>query len=283
MAMVMIAGACAQPMADTRARFPGFHDGNGITPAIVERTVTEYTLALADTGDGDAIPTKSYRYQPRLENSYNLTYHLYGPNHHYSWRDRYWYDYQRQHDFGLFSGYYDPFYDPWWYGDYDWYGYQRNMFAYNPWYYDPYSRYGGYYGYGNATYAGYYQGHYYGGYHWTYYAPSRYRSGSSVSETKSTQKRRRRNRNNGGGSLMGTLLGNNGPVAASQPSGTSSGSASKATTRRSRDRSTDGKTSVRRRSREDTGSASSRSSSRSRSSSDSGKKTSRRRTSKRDD
>ena len=130
-----------------------------------------------------------------------------------SWRDRYWYEYQRRLSRSLYAQrfnpyYYDPFfnpydsfysgwgyyagiYDPWYYGP----SFGRSYGYYDPYWYSSYGGYGGYRGY--ARHGRYLWGRY-DGYPFVVYESVR---------SSGTSSRRRRSGRDGNSRIMDLLFG----------------------------------------------------------------------------
>lgn len=238
---LVLAGCAANSPSGEDPYFPGFHSnhsGDGFTPIIVDRSQLgserKRPIRPQVKHYGDE-PGNSRDYMDRIRRDYgsqfNLVYHLYGPDHHRSYGQRYWLNYRRQ--WGQLPWYgQDPYYNSWWNDPYWSWEYRWNSWAwdpwfdhfYDPWYWEPYGGYGFGYGYNYSYYYRYPSGQY-----WYY------QRGTVASSSDDGHKQRRPRNRRGGPENQGGQFANN-PLAGSVNKASSGGGSSSSSTTKRRGR-----------------------------------------------
>ncbi|MEE9162214.1 MAG: hypothetical protein V3U35_04495 [Candidatus Neomarinimicrobiota bacterium] len=204
---ILLSGCMSLSSPGIDPHFAGFHSRNPahkLTPAIPDRDVHVEVVeagsseepVLTEAAEEPVVEAGRYRNyyrDPYYGNGgfrFNLSYHLYGPNHYRSPRSRAWLAHQRR--WSRLPWYADPYSSYFWWNDplygfgYDpWY---VDPWYYDPWYYDPwyYDPYGGY-GYAYNYYGGWWHGGYGGS---TWYGDHQHASGSDQVKTRRPRNRR---------------------------------------------------------------------------------------------
>lgn len=244
---ILLSGCASLSKPGIDPHFAGYHGSNPtykLTPAIPDRDVhvealevdSSEELALMEAVDEPTVEASRYRnyYRDPYYGSggfrFNLSYHLYGPNHYRSPRSRAWLAHQRR--WSRLPWYADPYSSYFWWND-PLYGFGYDPWYVDPWYYDPwhYDPYGGY-GYAYNYYGGWSGGWWHGGYGGSsWYGDGQQDSGSDQVQTRRPRNRRGLPTGPGPGLTADMQLGNAMTGVAGSKSGNVSSGMASATTK----------------------------------------------------